>query len=285
MPVDDLLVCGVCHGTLKDAQGSEGLVCTGCGREYRRRDGVPDLTPVPPPDEVLRSKWSLWEALQANGEVSYREEADSSLSVGDREDAARFAAFCALAGTVLDVGCGPQARPSYAGADRFVGIDPLRGETRREFDFVQGIGEYLPFGDHSFDHVLFATSLDHLLDPVRALRDAARVLKPGGTIEIWSGEVAPPPGLGARIGAALGMLRRGEVAALADSARSRLRPAAETQGTYVVPEGAADAFHLFHPTRQAVDGMVSEAGLAVLELESPDPGQRFLRVAPAAARS
>lgn len=285
MPVDDLVVCGVCHGALKDAAGSAGLVCAGCGREYRRRDGVPDLTPVPPPDEAVLSKWALWEALQANGEVSYREEADSSLSVGDREDVARFAAFCRLAGTVLDIGCGPQARPSYAGAARFVGIDPLRGEARRDFDFVQGIGEYLPFRDQSFDHVLFATSLDHLLDPVRALREAARVLHPGGTIEIWSGEVPPPPRLLARVGAALGMVRRGEFAELAGSTRARLRSGAEAEGAYVVPEGAADAFHLFHPTRQAVDGMVVAAGLTVLELETPDPGQRFLRVSPGAARS
>jgi SAM-dependent methyltransferase len=285
MAVDDLLVCAVCHGALQDALGSEELVCTGCGHEYRRRDGVPDLTPVPPPDDVLRSKWSLWEALQANGEVSYSEEADASLSVGDREDPARFAAFCRLSGTVLDIGCGPQARPSYAGAGRFVGIDPLRGEARRDFDFVQGIGEYLPFRDHSFDHVLFATSLDHLLDPVRALREAVRVLTSGGTIEIWSGEVAGPPRLATRIAAGLSMLRRGEFAELAEAARSRVRPGQEAGGRYVVPHGAADAFHLFHPTREAVDGMVSEAGLRVLEVESPDPGQRFLRVSPGAARS
>src|SRR5439155_20161971 len=117
---------------------------------------------LPPPDKVLQAKWSLWEELQANGEHSYTTAPEENLSVGARNDVARFAEFCDMRGAVLDVGCGPQIRPSYAGADRFVGIDPLRGERRRDFDFVQGIGEYLPFRDDSFDQVLFATSLDHL---------------------------------------------------------------------------------------------------------------------------
>ncbi len=280
MPVDELLVCGVCHGALEDAASSEAIVCTGCGREYRRRDGVSDLTPVPPPDDVLRSKWSLWEELQANGEHSYNADPGANLSVGEREDAARFAEFCALRGAVLDVGCGPQARPSYAGAERFVGIDPLRGEPRRDFDFVQGIGEYLPFRDGTFDHVLFATSLDHLLDPVRALREAVRVLSPGGTIEIWSGEV-PEPRTGAQsLGLAMRLLARGDLREFAQGVRNRIALARGAQAGYEVPEGAADAFHFFHATQAGVDRLIAEAELEVLEVSTPQPNQRFVRVVP-----
>jgi SAM-dependent methyltransferase len=280
MAVDDLLVCGVCHGALQETSGSEVLGCTSCGREYRRREGAPDLTPVPPPDDVLQAKWGLWEELQANGEHSYNADPDANLSVGDRDDAALFAEFCGLRGVVLDFGCGPQARPSYAGAERFVGIDPLRGERVREFDFVQGIGEYLPFRDGAFDQVLFATSLDHLLDPVRALREAARVLAPGGTIEIWSGEV-PEPRTGAQsLGLALRLLARGELREFAQGVRNRIALARGAQAGYEVPEGAADAFHFFHATEAGVDRLIAEADLEVLELSTPQQNQRFVRVAP-----
>lgn len=280
MAVDDLLVCGVCHGELQDRVGSEGFVCVDCSREYQRRDRVADMTPVPPPDEVLRSKWGVWEELQANGEHSYNADPDSNLSVGERDDAARFAEFCRLRGAVLDVGCGPQARPSYAGAGRFVGIDPLRGERERSFDFVQGIGEYLPFRDGTFDQVLFATSLDHLLDPVRALREAVRVLAPGGTIEIWSGEV-PEPRTGAQsLRHALRLLARGDLREFAQGARNRIALAQGARAGYAVPEGAADAFHFFHATQAGVDRLIDEAELEVLEISTPQPNQRFVRVLP-----
>jgi SAM-dependent methyltransferase len=280
MAVDDLLVCSVCHGSLRDTDNDADVECLGCARSYARRDGIADLTPAPPPDEVLRSKWSLWEELQANGEMSYQHESEASLSVGERQDAARFTVFCNLRGTVLDVGCGPQARPSYAGAERFVGIDPLRGERRREFDFVQGIGEYLPFCDGVFDHVLFATSLDHLLDPTRALREAARVLAPHGTIEIWSGEVPEPPTLVQSVATAVRLLGRAEVREFAQSVRDRLHLSRRLDSGYVVPSGAADAFHFFQPTRAKVDGIIAAADLVPLEVVSPEQGQRFVRVAP-----
>jgi SAM-dependent methyltransferase len=279
-PVDALLVCSVCHGSLHDIADRDGVACASCGREFRRRDGTLDLTPLPPPDEVLQAKWSLWERLQANGEHSYVTEPQWSLSVGERSDVARFAEFCDMRGTVLDVGCGPQARPSYAGADRFVGIDPMRGERERDFDFVQGIGEYLPFHDDSFDRVLFATSLDHLLDPVRALREAARVLRPDGTIEIWSGELPDPPTFAQSAMHALRLLGRGDVRELARGVRNRIAPSRTTEAGYRVPPGAVDAFHFFHPTQAGVDRMIAEAGLEQLATATPEPQQRFVRVAP-----
>jgi SAM-dependent methyltransferase len=279
MPTDDLLVCSVCHGELEDGPGQRA-VCVGCSREFPRRAGVLDVTPLPPPDDVLQSKWSLWEALQANGEHSYTADPVGNLSVGERSDVERFAEFCGLHGRVLDIGCGPQARPSYAGAERFVGIDPLRGEQLRRFDFVQGIGEYLPFRDGSFDQVLFATSLDHLLDPVRALREAKRVLAPGGTIEIWSGEVPEPRTPRQQIALALRLLSRGDIREFAQGVRNRraLKHASETG--YQVPEGAADAFHFFHATEAGVDEVIEQAGLDILVTASAEPNQRFLRVVP-----
>jgi ubiquinone/menaquinone biosynthesis C-methylase UbiE len=70
----------------------------------------------------------------------------------------------------------------------YVGIDPLADEGRAEFLKFIGLGEFLPFADRTFDHVMFSTTLDHFVDPAAALAEAARVLKPAGDIDVWLGE-------------------------------------------------------------------------------------------------
>ena len=42
----------------------------------------------------------------------------------------------------------------------------------------------LPFGDESFDAVLCCVSIDYLVRPVEVLREAARILRPGGQVVI-----------------------------------------------------------------------------------------------------
>jgi len=281
--LSELLVCPVCRGTLDDVR------CSDCGRGYRRARGVLDLTPIPPPDDEVQDRWGLWEALQANGEQAYDIDPPSSLSVGDRDDVRAFARFAQLDGRVLDVGCGPQALPSYAAGmpGELVGIDPLAGEQPRDFAFVKGIAEYLPFADATFDRVLFATSLDHVLAPALALAEARRVTARGGAVIVWFGEQAAAPSLRARAREAARMLRRGEVAAVARAARAALRPRpaqdvvtvrtpAATM-TFQVPDGAVDAFHVAHPDAPAITGWLDAAGLAVEAVDRPLPGHCFIR--------
>jgi len=274
--LERLLACPVCHGAL------DGLACTACGRAYREDRGVPDLTPLPPPDEDVSSRWALWEQLQANGERSYADDPALSLSVGEREDAAAFAGFARLEGAVLDVGCGPQARPSYAGGEPFVGIDPLVGRQPRDFAFVKGVAEYLPFADGAFDRVLFATSLDHVLSPERTLAEARRVTRPGGAVVVWLGELVPPPSAAQQARNALRRLARGDVRGVAADARAevRRRRAGDPAAAYAVPEGAADAFHFSHPDGETVAGWLEQAGLTVDTLERPLDNHCFIRAVP-----
>src|SRR5579862_2779866 len=135
VPVD-LLVCPVCRSNL--VQAESGWRCSSCARVF---SGDPlDLTPIPPPDEELAARWGLWERLQANFLAAATAVPEHSLSVTERPDASAFATFCAMSGTILDIGCGTQALPTYADVTgcRFVGIDPLPGEPERRFEFVQG---------------------------------------------------------------------------------------------------------------------------------------------------
>ncbi len=279
----ELLVCPVCHGAL------DGLLCSDCDRSYRSAGGVLDLTPIPPPDGEVRDRWGLWEALQANGEQAYDIDPPSSLSVGDRDDVRAFARFAQLDGRVLDVGCGPQSLPSYAAGmtGELVGIDPLVGEQPRGFTFVKGIAEYLPFADATFDRVLFATSLDHVLSPALALAEARRVTARGGAVIVWFGEQAAPPSLRARAREGARMLRRGELAEVARAARAALRPrpaqnvvTVQTPAatmTFQVPEGAVDAFHFAHPDAPAIMHWLDAAGLTVEAVDRPMPDHCFIR--------
>lgn len=245
-PLAGILVCPVCHEPLA------GAGCASCGRTFKPGD----YTPNPPPDPDVRSRWGLWETLQSNGAQVYGDDPAGNLSVGERADAHAFRDFSRLTGRVLDVGCGPQALPSYAGGQQFVGIDPLAGGAR-DFYFVQGIAEYLPFRDGSFDRVLFATSLDHLLSPQRAISEARRVLAPDGRVCVWHGEPPPPP------------------PPWRDRLRRRVRGSPVVLG-YRTPRGAVDPFHFTHPRLAMVRDWLTGAGLEIDRQQRDDVGNCLL---------
>ena len=67
---------------------------------------------------------------------------------------------------------------------------------------VVGDMEALPFEDGSFDAALFVGALHHVPDPLPALREASRVVRPGGrlfaaepcSLRVGKAGVAPVPG-------------------------------------------------------------------------------------------
>ena len=96
---------------------------------------------------------------------------------------------------LLDVATGPgyvAARAAERGADA-VGLDFSErmlsfARTRTEgVEFVRGDATALPFEDATFDAVTAAFLLLHLAAPERAVREAARVLRPGGraAFSVW----------------------------------------------------------------------------------------------------
>lgn len=86
---------------------------------------------------------------------------------------------------VLDWGCGPAAYRMPVRdvlGHHYVGID-----AEGDLVDVRADVHALPFRDESFDHVITNAVLEHVYDPVRAVREVTRVLRPGG---VFAGSVA-----------------------------------------------------------------------------------------------
>ncbi|HEU4423573.1 MAG TPA: methyltransferase domain-containing protein [Pilimelia sp.] len=106
-----------------------------------------------------------------------------------------------LAGArVLEVGCGTGIITAMIaelpGVAECIGVDPSAGFIERarhrapSLRFEVADGRALPFGDHAFDGLVFATTLCHVPAPELALAEARRVLRPGGYLLVYDGDYA-----------------------------------------------------------------------------------------------
>lgn len=113
------------------------------------------------------------------------------------EDAFEYAAARWARGRLLDIGCGSKPwRGLFASrVDEHVGVDYLPEIRGTRIDVVATAYE-IPLEDAYADTILFSAVLEHLEEPERALREAHRLLRPGGHVIatapfIWPVHEAP----------------------------------------------------------------------------------------------
>jgi demethylmenaquinone methyltransferase/2-methoxy-6-polyprenyl-1,4-benzoquinol methylase len=108
-------------------------------------------------------------------------------------------------GSALDVACGSgrltaELAKRAGQGGRVVGLDfsaQMLEVARRHYpklEFIEGDALGLPFDNASFDASTISFGLRNLADPVRGLREMARVVKPGGRAVVLE-FVRPPRGL------------------------------------------------------------------------------------------
>jgi len=87
--------------------------------------------------------------------------------------------FSTVRGKVLDLGCGDFVhRLGFTPGDQYVGIDI----SKTKYTTVLGDIQNLPFKNESFDCCICNAVLEHVEEPLKALKECKRVLRKGGML-------------------------------------------------------------------------------------------------------
>ena len=87
---------------------------------------------------------------------------------------------------VLDTGAGEAQYVDYFSRCRYTGVDLAVGDQQWDYSGLDVVADLtsLPFRNGAFEAALNIVVLEHVPEPARALREIARVLRPGGRLLI-----------------------------------------------------------------------------------------------------
>jgi ubiquinone/menaquinone biosynthesis C-methylase UbiE len=220
MPTLQQVCCPRCHGALVAVERELG--CTVCGARYAHAFGIPDLRVEPDPwispeddrekgrrlerethgmplDAMVRAYWEMTPHTSPEAAARFTEYVVDGEARGDAlltRDAAESASL--PPGPWLEIGCGTGDFVVAAAKRgiRVVGLDVafrwLVVARRRaalagaHAALVCGNGERLPFANDTFARVVMIGTLEHCRRAADVLREARRVLMPGGALLVRS---------------------------------------------------------------------------------------------------
>jgi SAM-dependent methyltransferase len=197
-----VLACPHCRGELQHAPGGSGARCGECGLDFAptasgqldlrlRRPQARQLEivlPEPSNADATRdanaaaSEWGRLRPRPAPEVEVGRVHGECHLPADLRSWFPRAAAAAPAANgreLALDLGCGAQVHREVcelAGYE-YVGLDYATPEA-----MILGDAQSLPFRDGSFGFVLTIAVLEHVQFPLLMMREAQRVLRPGGRL-------------------------------------------------------------------------------------------------------
>jgi len=156
------------------------------------------------PDEFRAFEHGGWEAVGLGYEQHF------ARLTGQTVSATLDAAGIGGSMRILDVCTGPGmlAAAAQARGAKAVGLDfssevvEIARRNVPNADFHQGDAQHLPFDDETFDAVVCGYGIIHVPDPLKALREMYRVLRPGGrmAVSVWEAP-GPTNGFGVLYGA------------------------------------------------------------------------------------
>jgi len=162
--------------------GFASLVAVLAGCELAQMSGH-EATPTPTPADAIERKTSE----PYTGDLSIFEDAERAANL--QIDRVMDLLKISEGKVVADIGPGPVGLPDACGGRVSLGVEPLARNLDRHGLLLESDALYLPVGaeelpllDGSVDVVVARNSLDHVTDPPAVLREAERVLAPGGTL-------------------------------------------------------------------------------------------------------
>ena len=197
--------CPVCKRRLLHEEGA--LRCPSCSQAYPIQDGIPDFIL----EELSRSADPVLRRMRFIDRMARIYESKLwypiVLNVYGGFHSPSFAQLVRIAsqnvqsttGRVLDIACGPgtYGRRVASRSKEVFGIDVSLGmlrqgaayvakEGNRNVHFARARVEALPFEDALFEAALCCGSLHLFADTVIALREVARVMKPGAILSVFT---------------------------------------------------------------------------------------------------
>ncbi len=197
--------CPVCKRLLRREEGA--LRCSVCSQAYPLRESIPDFLREElslSKDPQLRRMTSidrmariyetrLWYPIILTIYGGFRSATLAQLINRVSQDVQ------SIKGRVIDIACGPgtYGRRIASSSKEVFGIDVSMGMLRQgaaytakegihNMHFARARVEALPFEDCLFDAALCCGSLHLFSDTVIALREMARVMKPGATLSVFT---------------------------------------------------------------------------------------------------